>query len=377
MEKDAIASTLVELIASRKLLVSSRGPLWYIFPGIKQKLYAQYVYNKRLKEAKAEGVPSSDESLKNHIKLGLWDDLKEKNLGLIPKFIEETEDKIKKEKNKLSKEKYEKWLRVLQREFMLLLNIRNTILLNSAEYLAHESCSHFLMWECLRNYDDSRLWSKFEDIENSTDVDYITELLNLLADASKELSIKDVRQLAKDNSWRVRWRAVEGDFSHLFGRSAQDLTNDQFLLTYWSGVYDSVYENFERPPDEIINDDDKLDEWLKEQSEKRQREIGQKFYGKSDSKTPNSKIDEASEVYKVIEGRFNEKGEFVKFSEDERWQEIERIRKLNSPQARAIKQREEKQLAKTPGVFVQEHELRKNKLDREAMGGTVKYEGKR
>ncbi len=116
MEKDAAASTIVEIIASRKLLISSRGPRWYIFPGVKQKLYAQYVYEKKLKDAKAEGVPTSEDSLKDHIKEGLWDDLKEKNLGLIPGFIEETEEKIKKEKNKLSKEKYEKWLRVLQRE---------------------------------------------------------------------------------------------------------------------------------------------------------------------------------------------------------------------------------------------------------------------
>jgi len=377
MEKDAVASTLVEIIASRKLLVSSRGPVWYIFPGVKQKLYAQYVYDVKLKECKAQGVPTSDESVKNHKEKGIWDDLKAKNLDLIPTFIKETEGKITKEKNRLSKEKYEKWLRVLQREYSYLLVTHNTMLLNCAEYMANEALMHFLMWECLRNYDDTHLWNKYEDIENSTDIEYIEELFGLFVAAIKDMNIKDVRELAKNNGWRVRWRAVDGDLSQLFGRSAQDLTNDQFLLVYWSGVYDSIYENYERPPDNIIQDDDKLDEWLEEQTEKRQREIGQKFYSKSENKTTNSKIDEASEVYKVIEGGFNEKGEFVRFSEEERWNEIERIRKLNSPQSRAIKQREERTLAKTPGVFVQEQELRKNKIDREAMGGTVRFEGKR
>ncbi len=257
------------------------------------------------------------------------------------------------------------------------MNTRNTILVNSAEYLAHEAYVHYMLWECVRDYDDNRLWKTFEDIDNSTDIQYIEELLTLYSESSRDLTVSEVRMLAKHNVWRVRWRALKGDLSHLFGRNPQDLTNDQFLLAYWSGIYDSVYENYERPPDEVIEDDDKLDEWLKEQSEKRQRDIGQKFYGKSDSKAPNSKIDESAEVYKVIEGRFNEKGEFVRFSEEERWKEIERIRKLNSPQSRAIKQREERELAKTPGVFIQENELRKTKIDREAMGGTVQYERKR
>jgi len=378
MEKDATASLLNELIASRKLIVSSKGPLWYVFPGIKQKLYMKYVYDTKLALYKSQGVQTIEESLKTHKDLGLWDDLKEKNLTLLPKFIKETEENIKKEPHRARKKKFELWLRTLQREYVNLMNGRNTTLLNSAEYLANDAATHYLMWECIRNYDDSRIWPTFEDAQNSSDIEYLEELSNLFLEASKDSDESDLRKIARMGMWRIRWRAVEGDMNELFGRTAQDLTNDQFLLIYWSQVYDSVYENMERPPDSIIEDDDALDEWLKLESEKRDREVGQRYYGKSNSKPGHkSKIDNATEVFKVIDGAYNEKGEFVPYTEEQRWAEIERIRKLNSPMARAIKQREEKMLAKTPGVFFQEHELRRDKTDRETMGGNVDVVDKR
>ncbi len=376
MEKDATASinaTLNELIASRRLVVSSKGPLWYVFPLMKHKLYMKYVYDSKLKLCHNNGILSAADSIKEHISLGLWNESKDKKLEKIPEFIKETENKIKREVNKLRKKKFEVWLRTLQREYYQLLTARNTILLNSAEFLANESAATYLLWECLRTYDDAHLWPTFQDMENQDDIAYIAELQNLFTEASKDQELIDIRAMAKLPHWRVRWKSVDGDLSSLFGRTAQDLTNDQFLLVYWSSIYDSVYESFERPPDRVIQDDDSLDEWLEQQAEKREREVSQKFYGKSTTSGGNkkSKIDDASEVYKVIEGYYDDKGVFKRYTEEERWQEIERIRKLNSSHTRAIKQREEKRLAKTPGIFVQEHELRKRKEDREAMGGNL------
>jgi hypothetical protein len=70
--------------------------------------------------------------------------------------------------------------------------------------------------------------------------------------------------------WRTLWNAGKG--SNLFGKPIIQLDSEQHALVYWSQVYDSVYEAYERPDDDIINDDEKLDAWFKRQSEKREAE---------------------------------------------------------------------------------------------------------
>jgi len=135
-------------------------------------------------------------------------------------------------------------------------------------------------------------------------------------------------------------------------------------------VYDSVYESLERPPEEVVLDDKALDEWLLEQNEKYKREVGQRYHGKGVTKG-NSKIDNASEVFKIVTGEFDTDGVWHEYTEEERWAKIERIRNLNSPLARKIKSNEEERLRDTPGQFIQEHELRKSRDHREAMGGKV------
>lgn len=339
----------------------------------------KYVYETRYEDCIKRGILSIDDTIKYHIKNDLWSNDKDKKIEQLRNFIKETEPKIQIENNRIRKQKFETWLRKLQREYYDLLGARSTMLANSAEFLSNEYAYFYMLWRCVRNVEnDKLLWNSFSDIENETDIIYIQELVDKMLEASKDLDIKLIRELARFPMWRVRWKASSGNTESLFGRSSQDLTNDQFMLVYWSQIYDSVYESIDRPPDEIIEDDEKLDTWLKKQSESRTKELSQKFYSKEANVAKgNSKIENASEIYKVVEGYYDENGQFIRYNDDDRWKEIDKIRSLNSSTSRLIKQREEKQLAKTPGVFIQEHELRKRKEDREAMGGTVKYERKR
>jgi hypothetical protein len=52
----------------------------------------------------------------------------------------------------------------------------------------------------------------------------------------------------------------------LFGGNVCDWNPSQIALAYWFSFYDSVYEHPERPPMNIINNDDLLDKWVEEQS---------------------------------------------------------------------------------------------------------------
>lgn len=375
MEKDAtdLVPVLNELLASSKLRKTSRGPVWLIFPTVKDKIFAKFIYETTMIECKQNEILSIDKSLEHHKSLGLWDDQKESNLKKLPEFIEETKERIRTENNRIRKKKFEAWRRKLERDYYELIQSRNTILSNSAEFLSNDAATLYLLWACFKDSEYKSLWPSFKDLQGSQDIEYIEELLNVFNVETQDLSIKNIRELARLGMWRIRWNVSKNNIPDLFGRSTQDLSNDQFMLVYWSQVYDSVYESLDRPPDDVINNDETLDQWLTEQSEERARDIGKKFYAKSSNpKAKNSKIDNASEIFRVVDGFYNEKGEFVRYSEDERWAQVEKIRKLNSPTARAIKQREEEKLRKTPGVFVDEQVLRRSREEREAMGGTVK-----
>lgn len=375
MEKDEVDDRLDEIMSSRKVIETSLGPMWFIYPTLEDRLFAKYLYKKRLAELKAKSIPTIKESLDYHISIGEWSKENEENLEKLPKFIEETKANILIEKNRIKKKKFESWLLSLKNTLFNLTNGKNTILANSAEHLSVMYSTLYLITKCFKKIDNTVLFTSFEELESSVNLKLIDEFISLYFTASDGMEEVDIRTLAKNNVWRIRWLSSKDDISGLFDRSLNDLAHDQFLLVYWSRVYDSVYESLERPPDDVINDDDKLDEWLKEESEKRDRETGQKFYGKSKT-TKSSKIDNAKEVFRVVDGYYDKNGTYIHYSDEERWKEIERIRDLNAPVSRSIKKKEEEKLRETPGVFIQENELRKRKEDREFMGANVNIKRK-
>jgi hypothetical protein len=51
------------------------------------------------------------------------------------------------------------------------------------------------------------------------------------------------------------------------------MTELQYHLLLWSRIYDSVYENPNRPTDDVISDDVKFDAWYRQESERIDAEI--------------------------------------------------------------------------------------------------------
>lgn len=47
-----------------------------------------------------------------------------------------------------------------------------------------------------------------------------------------------------------------------------DWNINQVALCFWSNFYDNVYEHPERPPQKVIENDDLIDKWAKDQSKK-------------------------------------------------------------------------------------------------------------
>ena len=79
------------------------------------------------------------------------------------------------------------------------------------------------------------------------------------------ISMKDIRELARSDPWRLYWTASKDSNIQLFPHSSVEMSDWQYLLVFWSKVYDMAFASSNPPPDSIINDDNLFDAWCKSQ----------------------------------------------------------------------------------------------------------------
>ena len=137
----------------------------------------------------------------------------------------------------------------------------------AAEDYAEESKSAALVFCSTYTDRDEKYWPSYKDFLNESDNILIGNIVEEINKAST-LETKQIREIARAPGWRFRWNAGK-THGGLFERRLLDLDANQQSLVYWSQVYDSVYESYERPDDEIINDDEKLDKWFDSQDKKK------------------------------------------------------------------------------------------------------------
>jgi len=139
---------------------------------------------------------------------------------------------------------------------------------NTQEYLVRETELLTLVSRLTVSAETDRyLWPSEEEFIRDREGygNYVMYLMHKLAEEI-DLSVAEYRQLARSGEWRLIWTLSKENLSSLFNRPIQDLSSRQKLLIYWSRVYDSVYDDYERPDENIIEDDDLLDEWLANRS---------------------------------------------------------------------------------------------------------------
>ena len=199
-------------------------------------------------------------------------------------------------------------------------------------------------------YNGKKLWNTWEEFD-AAEIGLITSLLNQ-AYFVPLIDTKDIRAVARNEPWRSLCKASNGRDS-LFGKPAIEYTILQRDLVYWSLVYDNVFENPDCPEESVIHDDDLLDAWFTEQTDKR------KNRGKTGDKVGNSKIANAQNV-----------GIFVDTPED-----AEKVYNLNDAAARQAIAKKESVIAKKGRIeeqnlpdSQQEIRMQMNKLAAKARG---------
>jgi hypothetical protein len=166
--------------------------------------------------------------------------------------------------------------------------------------------------------------SCFVDGKLTNNIDFHID--NLIFDYNKFHDIDDsiIRFLSRTDPWRNIWNLRKNINRKLFPSidSTRELTINQKSLIAWSQMYDNVYESYDSPCKDVIEDDDILDGWFIFQSKKRETEKSQSDL---DNSIKSDKIKNSQEIFSVVSSK----------------EEADKIDSLNNAHSKMIKKQRE------------------------------------
>jgi hypothetical protein len=273
------------------------------------------------------GMQNEDEILKEMIKIGVWSEAEQKELDKLPKDIEG-----------LKVDLYNAFFQFKRRDnirkALSNLKFKESELIQKREKLRYTTCegyalsckNKYLICVCAKRIDNSSFFLDYDQVSSSE--------LDLLVQQFYEQRIDDdtIRELSKGEPWKSMWAAGKHEGS-IFGQPSSLLTQEQKMIVIWSRIYDSVYENSDCPPEEVVDDNDCLDGWMIFQAKKRENDRKSEHGYK-----PGDKFNKADEVFIMVE------------NEDD----ISRVESMNSPTAIFRKQQRKAALVAAGGKIAEE-----------------------
>lgn len=286
--------------------------------------YYEFVYNEYLENG---DVFTDEERMKTLAERGIWSPKKDKELEQLYKDQEVIKKEIANSEFKsANRARYNAMLKKNIEKVEEMEEAKSTLYANTLEYMCRIAKYQQILF-ANTHLNGKRLWNTWDEFQK-TDMNFIMFLLNksYLRNIFTESVIRD---LARNEPWRGLWKASQKS-DCLFGKPVVQYTISQRDLTYWSIIYDNIYDSPECPPDSIIHNDALLDAWFVEQSKKRQ--------AKSSANIGNSRIANAQDV-----------GIFVDSPED-----AEKVYNLNDPAAKNKIMQKERYIAQK-GRVKEEH----------------------
>lgn len=261
----------------------------------KGRVFIDFIYKQSLDQAVKDGLMTEAEILKDASFRGIWTDYHQSQI----KILEEELKKVPQNDKSLSKREQQKLdkLRIsIENQLKDFRDKRANLLSTSAERYAEEAKVRAYLYCCAETESDQKLWPNWEAFNNERDSKLIDSMMRRALNRDTSLSIKQIREIARSGQWRHKWLAAKS-VDKLWGKSVIEMTDEQTSLVYWSQVYDSVYEAYERPPQSIIDDDDALDKWLEGQSKKADDDAKKTFNEKKFARRRQSSTARHGEIF--------------------------------------------------------------------------------
>lgn len=258
---------LVSIISWGKTLVDcSPHQLILRNPTSEEKARAALIYTQTLTLATTAGVLTETETLASLVEFGQWSEEKEQEIDGIKKDMHTIRRGLLDflfNKGKL--EKARQLLRSAEMAYATRLLARQELVRTSAETQATLAYQRYLISKVTETEDGQPYWSSGEVFGEETDTELVQQLCRVFFEIS--IPTATIRNIARSGTWRSMWCAAK-NFGNPFETDMAEWSSSQQELVHWSIAYDSVYEAYERPSEDIIEDDDVLDSWFIRQHEK-------------------------------------------------------------------------------------------------------------
>lgn len=298
------------LLSGRQIILVNNKSIIVDHPSLETKLLAEEEYDKVVSEGLFTGVPRRSYLVSWYKHQGLLDANYEEKLKNFEKTIENLKVDLYLAKNSTLEEQTKKRLTMVRSNYHDYVNTTNSLLNNCLEGIASKAKARFLFLNSCKNMDGSLFFC--EDISH---YDY-NMIARILADSS--ISEQKIREISRSGFWRGIWTNKKYDS---FRVPHYELSDEQQSLAYFSQFYDYVYESTERPSQDIIDDDDKIDGWHTDQYRKHEKErnVKKKSGPQRDLSRfqevflPAANQEEANKIYasnddtgqKIIQQRYN------------------------------------------------------------------------
>jgi len=230
-------------------------------PSVDQLYEAQEIFQEARKEARVEGIMTSEELFASMIEREAWTEEDEMLLKKLPEDLESFKEQLYNNRYKFSQtEQIRKYIDKAKSEYIKLLTKRYNYDYCTCEGYAIFCKGHWIIENCTF-YENGELYD-WNHIDSST-------LLKFYK--SKEIVEETYREIARNEPFRTKW-ALGGSAQGVFGVCTKDITSEQQSISMYSRMYDNVRESMEAPEESVIEDDDMLDGWFVVQRKKREAE---------------------------------------------------------------------------------------------------------
>jgi len=268
----------LEQICSRiKIVDIEDKTVLFKYPDVYTMMKARRIYEREYKNSLNEGLVSVEDMRKIIKERKIISDEDQKNLSSLKSKLEAQKILLAKTTRvKANQDRVKGIIHELESKIRIIEYKERSKFSMTAETKAEEAKLLYLCWSYCYNFNTDELyWTKYEEFLSESNLKFREKLISEFILFYSGIPTPQVRAIARNNLWRIRYVTSSKTSEPLFGVPASEYTNDMLNLAYWSHYYQNIYEMMpeDQPNEDIIEDDEALDAYLKDYYKERTQDV--------------------------------------------------------------------------------------------------------
>ena len=246
-----------------KIIIDEK--LYYLKKNTKEDRFeAQEIYFESYRKAEQNNSMTLKESYLILAEVGAWTSDDEFELKKMPSKVSSLKFQIYKAfYSSKTRENLRKQLRRIERDNYRLVMRKNSLMAATCEGIASLYSNYYSLYTKLT--DDKGRYLKEDILFNDLGAPFLEEVSS--KHGQLRLDDSELRDLSREGAWRDLFSLRKVSMG-IYDSYAADLTDEQVSLLSWSSFYESIMKSPEAPSEDIISDNDAVDGWIKEQTDK-------------------------------------------------------------------------------------------------------------